>query len=194
MAKLQWKPTTLLNPVPVVMVTCADAQGKPNIITIAWTGTVNSDPPMVSISVRPERYSYGLIKARKQFVINLVSRNLVRAADLCGVKSGRDIEKFGEAKLTPVPASVVDVPLIEESPINLECAVSDIIPLGSHDLFLARIVAVYVDEKLLDENGKLCMERAGLACYNHGEYCGLGRSMGYFGYSVRRKKNLKRNR
>ena len=194
MAKLQWKPTTLLNPVPVVMVTCADAQGKPNIITIAWTGTVNSDPPMVSISVRPERYSYGLIKARKQFVINLVSRNLVRAADLCGVKSGRDIEKFGEAKLTPVPASVVDVPLIEESPINLECAVSDIIPLGSHDLFLARIVAVHVDERLVDGHGKLCMGRAGLACYNHGEYCGLGRAMGYFGYSVRRRKKLKRNR
>lgn len=194
MTKLQWKPTTLLNPVPVVMVTCTDAKGRPNIITIAWTGTVNSDPPMVSISVRPERFSHGLITARKEFVINLVTRNLVRAADLCGVKSGRDIEKFSAAKLTPVPASFVNVPLIEESPVNIECSISEIIPLGSHDLFLARIVAVNVDEKLLDENGKLCMERAGLACYNHGEYCGLGRAMGYYGYSVRRRKKLKRSR
>ncbi len=194
MSKIQWKPATLLNPAPVVMVTCADRNGKPNIITIAWTGTINSDPPMVSISVRPERHSHGLITARRQFVINLVTRKLVRAADFCGVKSGREIDKFKSAKLTPAPASVVSVPLIEESPVNIECVVSDIIHLGSHDIFLARIVAVNVDEKLIDQNGKLCLERAGLACYNHGDYCGLGRPMGYFGYSVRRRKKLKRSR
>ncbi|HOT45433.1 MAG TPA: flavin reductase family protein [Spirochaetota bacterium] len=194
MAKLQWKPSTILNPVPVTMVTCADAKGAPNIITIAWAGTVNSDPPMVSISVRPERYSHGLIAERKEFVINLVTRALVRAADFCGVKSGRTVDKFKMAKLTAEPASVVDVPLIAESPVNIECRVDRIIPLGSHDMFLARIVAVNVDEGLIDAKGKLCLDRAGLACYNHGDYCGLGRPMGYFGYSVRRRKKLKRNR
>lgn len=194
MAKLQWKPSTILNPVPVTMVTCADAKGVPNIITIAWTGTVSSDPPMVSISVRPERYSHGLIAERQEFVINLVTRNLVRAADFCGVKSGRTVDKFKAVKLTAEPASVVAVPLIAESPVNIECRVDRIIPLGSHDMFLARIVAVNVDEGLIDAKGKLCLDRAGLACYNHGDYCGLGRPMGYFGYSVRRRKKLKRNR
>ncbi|HNW28823.1 MAG TPA: flavin reductase family protein [Spirochaetota bacterium] len=194
MAKLQWKPSTILNPVPVTMVTCADAKGTPNIITIAWTGTVSSDPPMVSISVRPERYSHGLIAERQEFVINLVTRNLVRAADFCGVKSGRTVDKFKALKLTVEPASAVKVPLIAESPVNIECVVEKIIPLGSHDLFLARIVAVNVDEGLIDAKGKLCLDRAGLACYNHGDYCGLGRPMGYFGYSVRRRKKLKRNR
>jgi flavin reductase (DIM6/NTAB) family NADH-FMN oxidoreductase RutF len=194
MAKLQWKPATILNPVPVTMVTCADAKGVPNIITIAWTGTVSSDPPMVSISVRPERYSHGLIAERQEFVINLVTRNLVRAADFCGVKSGRTVDKFKAVKLTAEPASVVAVPLIAESPVNIECRVDRVIPLGSHDLFLARIVAVNVDEGLIDAKGKLCLDRAGLACYNHGDYCGLGRPMGYFGYSVRRRKKLKRNR
>jgi len=194
MAKLQWKPSTILNPVPVTMVTCADAKGVPNIITIAWTGTVSSDPPMVSISVRPERYSHGLIAERQEFVINLVTRNLVRAADFCGVKSGRTVDKFKAVKLTAEPASVVAVPLIAESPVNIECRVDRVIPLGSHDMFLARIVAVNVDEGLIDAKGKLCLDRAGLACYNHGDYCGLGRPMGYFGYSVRRRKKLKRNR
>ncbi|MBN1497236.1 MAG: flavin reductase family protein [Spirochaetes bacterium] len=194
MPRIQWKPSTMLNPVPVVMVTCADGAGKPNIITIAWAGTVNSEPPMLSISVRPERFSHGLITERRQFVVNLVTRGLVRAADFCGVKSGRSVDKFRAAKLTPEPASVVDVPLIAESPVNIECEVAKIIPLGSHDLFLAKIVAVDVDERLIDAKGKLCLERAGLACYNHGDYCGLGRPMGYFGYSVRRKKKLKRNR
>jgi flavin reductase (DIM6/NTAB) family NADH-FMN oxidoreductase RutF len=193
MAKLTWKPSTLLNPVPVVMVTCADEQGTPNIITIAWTGTINSEPPMVSISVRPERYSHGLIAGRKQFVINLVTRGLVRAADFCGVKSGRSVDKFKAMGLTPAPSSIVSVPLIEESPVNIECEVADMIHLGSHDMFLARIVAVNIDEKITSPGGKLMFERAGLACYNHGDYCGLGRPMGYFGYSVRKKKKLKRN-
>jgi flavin reductase (DIM6/NTAB) family NADH-FMN oxidoreductase RutF len=193
MAKLQWKPSTLLNPVPVVMVTCADEHGAPNIITIAWTGTINSDPPMVSISVRPERYSHGLISERRQFVINLVTRGLVRAADFCGVKSGRSVDKFKATGLTPALSSIVTIPLIAESPVNIECEVDDIIRLGSHDMFLARIVAVNIDEKIINPGGKLMLDCAGLACYNHGDYCGLGRPMGYFGYSVRKKKKLKRN-
>ncbi|OHD66632.1 MAG: flavin reductase [Spirochaetes bacterium RBG_13_51_14] len=195
MTKLRWKPSTILNPVPVVMVTCADSHGTPNIITIAWTGTVNSEPPMVSLSVRPERYSHGLIKKERQFVINLVTRRLIRAADFCGVNSGRDIDKFRAAGLTPVPASVVRAPLIAESPVNIECLVKKIIPLGSHDLFLAEITAVNVDEGLLDGRGRLRLDRAGLVCYNHGEYFSLlGKALGYFGYSVRRRKKLKRNR
>ncbi|OHD69374.1 MAG: flavin reductase [Spirochaetes bacterium RBG_16_49_21] len=194
MPKLQWKPSTILNPAPVVMVTCAGDKAKPNIITIAWTGTICSDPPMVSISVRPERYSHGLIVASRQFVINLVTRQLVRAADFCGVKSGRDIDKFSAAGLTPAPASVVNAPLIQESPVNIECAVSRMLHLGSHDMFIAKIVAVNVDERLIDAKGKLRLDRAGLACYNHGEYFGLGRpAIGYFGYSVRKRKKLKRN-
>lgn len=194
MPKIQWKPTTILNPVPVVMVTSIDRRGKPNIMTVAWTGTVNSEPPMVSISVRPERHSHGLICERRQFVINLVTRTLVRAADICGVKSGRSVDKFKAAGLTAEPASIVAPPLIVESPVNIECEVSDIIRLGSHDMFLARIVAVNVDERLIDAKGKLRLDRAGLACYSHGDYCGLGKPMGYFGYSVRRRKKLKRNR
>ena len=194
MPKLQWKPVTMLNPVPVVMITCADNKGKPNIITIAWTGTINSEPPMVSISVRPERYSHGLIVNSRQFVMNLVTRKLVRAADMCGVKSGRDIDKFKAAGLTPASALIVKAPIIDESPLNMECEVSSIIHLGSHDMFLARIVAVQVDKRLVDAKGRLRLDRAGLVSFNHGEYCGLGRPMGYFGYSVRRRKMLKRNK
>jgi flavin reductase (DIM6/NTAB) family NADH-FMN oxidoreductase RutF len=194
MSKIQWKPATILNPVPVTMISCADKQQKPNIITIAWTGTVNSDPPMVSISVRPERYSHGIISGQKEFVINLVTRGLVRAADFCGVTSGRSVDKFKALGLTAAPASIVHAPIIAESPVNIECVVTDMIRLGSHDMFLAKIAAVNVDERLIDEKGKLRLDHAGLACYNHGDYCGLGRPMGYFGYSVRRKKKLKRNR
>ncbi len=194
MPKQQWKPTTILNPVPVVMVSCADREGAPNIITIAWTGTVNSEPPMLSIAVRPERYSHGIISRQKQFVVNLVTRRLARAADFCGVKSGRDTDKFAATGLTPAAASSVEAPLITESPVNIECRVRKIIPLGSHDLFLAEITAVNVDEALIDPKGRLRLDRAGLVCYNHGEYFALlGRALGYFGYSVRKKKKLKRN-
>lgn len=194
MAKQQWKPSTLLNPVPAVMVTCVDNNGKPNIITLAWAGTINSEPPMLSISVRKERYSYGLIKDKGQFVVNLTTRKLARAADFCGVKSGRDIEKFEAVKLTPEKASKVDVPLIKESPVNIECIVKDIIELGSHDMFIAQIAAVNVEEGLLDEKGKLCLSKADLICYSHGEYWSLEKPLGYFGYSVTKRKVLKRNR
>ncbi len=194
MKKQEWKASTMLNPVPVVMAACADGEGRPNIITIAWTGTVCSDPPMVSISVRPERYSHGLITNSRHFTLNLVTRRLLRAADFCGVKSGRDTDKFAAMGLTPAPASAVTAPLIAESPVNIECEVSDIISLGSHDLFLAKIVAINVDERLVDAKGRLRLDRAGLVCYNHGEYFGLsGKALGYFGYSVRRKKKLRRN-
>ncbi|OPZ89575.1 MAG: Flavoredoxin [Firmicutes bacterium ADurb.Bin419] len=192
MAKQQWKPTTALNPVPAVMVTCADCEGKPNIITIAWAGTINSKPPMVSISVRKERYSYNLIKEKREFAINLTTERLAFAADFCGVKSGKDMDKFEVLKLTAEKASIIDVPLIKESPVNIECIVKDIIELGSHDMFIAEIVAVNVDEKLLDTEGKLCMDRAGLICYSHGEYWTLDKSLGYFGYSVTKKPTLKR--
>ncbi len=193
MGKQVWKPSTMLNPVPVVMVSCSDNNGKSNIITLAWVGTINSDPPMVSISVRKQRYSYELINQKGEFVINLPSKNLTFAADFCGVKSGKDIDKFEEMKLTPERASKIDVPLIKECPVNLECVVRQVMELGSHDLFLAEVVATNVDEKLLDENGKLNLHKAELICYSHGEYYPLGDSLGYFGYSVTRRKNLKRN-
>ena len=192
MAKQVWKPSTMLNPVPVVMVTCADNDGKPNIITLAWAGTVNSDPPMVSISVRKHRYSYELIKQRGEFAINLPTRSLTFATDYCGVKSGKDTDKFEAMKLTPEKASKVQVPLINECPVNLECVVKQVLELGSHDLFLAEVVATNVDESLLDEDGKLDLHKADLICYSHGEYYPLGKSLGYYGYSVTKKKNLKR--
>jgi flavin reductase (DIM6/NTAB) family NADH-FMN oxidoreductase RutF len=192
MGKQLWKPSTILNPVPVVMVTSVDGEGKPNIITLAWVGTVNSDPPMLSISVRKERYSYDLIKNKGQFVVNLTTKKLAFATDLCGVKSGRDTDKFEAAKLTPEKASVVDAPLIKESPVNIECIVKERLELGSHDMFIGEIVAVHVDDKLLDEKEKLCLDEAGLICYSHGEYWSLDKSLGYFGYSVTKKKNLKR--
>ncbi|NTV88920.1 MAG: flavin reductase family protein [Clostridiales bacterium] len=192
MPKQTWKPSTLLNPVPLVMVTCADKEGKPNIITLAWAGTINSDPPMVSISVRKERYSYDLIKEKGEFAVNLVTEKLTRAADLCGVKSGRDMDKFATTGLTPEKPSVISVPVIRESPVSLECVVKNVIELGSHDMFIAEVVSVNVEEGLLDEKGKLEMEKAGLVCYSHGKYWTLGKNLGFFGYSVAKKKNIKR--
>lgn len=194
MSKQLWKPSTILNPVPVVMVTCADAEGKPNIITIAWAGTINSEPPMVSISVRKERYSYELIKNKGEFIINIPNRKLAFATDLCGVKSGRDNDKFSLAGLTAETASNVSVPLIKECPVNIECRVKHVISLGSHDMFISEIVAVNVDESLIDEKGKMDMGKADLICYSHGEYWSLEKSLGYFGYSVTKKKTLKRDR
>ncbi len=192
MAKQIWKPSTLLNPVPVVMVTSADAEGKANIITLAWAGTINSEPPMLSISVRRERYSYGLIKDKGQFAVNLTTAKLAFATDFCGVKSGRDIDKFIAAGLTPEKASVIDVPIIKESPVSLECVVKNTIELGSHDMFIAEIVAINVEDGFLDEKGKLMLDKAGLICYSHGKYWTLGKELGFFGYSVAKKKNIKR--
>ena len=194
MSKQIWKPTTLLNPVPVVMVTCAGKDSKPNIITLAWVGTVNSDPPMLSISVRKSRNSHGLIKETGQFVVNLATKKLAWETDFCGVKSGRDMDKFEAAKLTPQKASKVDVPLIKESPVNIECVVRNVLELGSHDMFIGEIVAVHVDEKLLDEKEKLNLDKADLIAYSHGEYWSLHKALGFFGYSVASKEALKRRK
>lgn len=187
MARQTWKGSTLLNPEPPVLVSCGPVE-KPNLITIGWCGTICTKPPMLSISIRPERYSHSLIQESGEFVVNLPTESLVRAVDWCGVKSGRDYDKFTEMHLTPEPAAQVGTVLLAESPVNLECKVTQIIPLGSHDLFLAECVAVDVDERLLDAQGKLCLDKAKLIVYSHGVYQALGRSLGTFGYSVRKKK------
>lgn len=187
MAKEIWKPGNMLYPLPVVMVSLADRNGKYNIITIAWTGTICTSPPMVSISVRPERYSYPILKETGQFVINLTTRELVRATDYCGVKSGREVDKFRELGLSPLKADKVSAPLIGESPVNIECSVKEIIPLGSHDLFLAQVEAVHADERYMDENRRFCLEKAQPVVYSHGAYLACGEQLGTFGYSVRKK-------
>ena len=180
MSRQVWKGSTLLNPEPPVLVSCGPA-GAPNLITVGWCGTICTQPSMVSISVRPERYSHHLIKESGEFVINLPTESLVRAVDWCGVKSGRDVDKFSAMHLTPSPAAKVGTVLVEESPVNLECKVTQVIPLGSHDLFLAEVVAVDVDERLLDESGKLCLNKANLIVYSHGDYLALGRKLGSLG-------------
>lgn len=192
MKKIDFKPGTMLNPVPVVMVSCGDEQEK-NIITIAWTGIVNSDPPMTYISVRKERHSYGMIKASGEFVINLCTEELAFATDYCGVRSGKDVDKFKEQKLTPAPAKKVACPVIAESPVNLECKVKEIHEYGSHDMFVAEIVHVQVNEELLDHKGRIRLDQAGLVGYNHGEYFGLKKQpLGKFGYSVMKPKTRRR--
>ena len=194
MSKQIWKPSVLLNPVPLVMVSCMDKNEIPNIITLGWTGTINTHPPMLSISVRPERHSYGMIKESGEFVVNLVTKELTKAADFCGVKSGRDIDKFKYLNLTQDKASKVNTPIIKESPINIECKVTNSIALGSHELFLAEIKAVQVEEKLLDSTGKLNLAKAELICYSHGEYYELGNVLGYFGYSITKNNEVLQKR
>ena len=187
MAKQTWKPGNMLYPVPAVMVSCADRDGNANIITVAWAGTVCTNPPMLSISVRPERFSYAMLRDTDEFVVNLVGRNLARACDWCGVKSGRDVDKWKEMGLTPLPSETLGfAPGIEQAPVNIECKVRDVLELGSHHLFLAEVSAVRVDEDLIDESGKLRLDRANLVAYSHGEYFDLGRRLGTFGYSVRK--------
>ena len=189
MAKQVWRAGNMLYPVPAVMVSCANAAGERDIVTIAWAGTVCSDPAMLSISVRPERFSHHIIKESGEFVVNLVGRDLVRSCDWCGVKSGRDVDKFEAQGLTAAPASKLEfAPIITESPVNIECSVTQVLELGSHDMFLARVRAVQVDDELLDERGALDFARAGLVAYSHGEYAPLGRALGSFGYSVRKRK------
>lgn len=186
MGKQHWRGGNMLYPVPAVMVSCERPGEKPNIITAAWAGTVCSTPAMLSISVRKERYSYDIIRETGCFVVNLVNRELVYAADYCGVKSGRDVDKFKEMKLTPLPSEHIAAPGIAESPVNLECRVTQVIPLGSHDMFLAEILGVTVDEKYMDANGKFHLNQAGLTAYSHGEYFALGEKLGSFGYSVKK--------
>ena len=187
MSKELWKPGNMLYPVPAVMVTVGDGKDISNIVTIAWTGTINSDPAMVSISVRKARYSHELLCKNGEFVINLISKELTHAMDYCGVKSGRDIDKFAETKLTKGEAKTVSVPIIVESPVNIECKVTQVLELGSHDMFLAEVTAVQVDDKYLDEKGKFDLDKANLVAYSHGQYYTLGENIGSFGYSVRKQ-------
>lgn len=194
MAKVQWKPSTLLNPVPAVMLTCVDGDGKPNIITVAWAGTINTKPPMLSVSIKKERYSHDLIKNKGEFVVNLTTEKLVKETDLCGVKTGRDVEKFKLTGLTPESGIKVEVPSIKESPVNIECIVKQVIELGSHDLFISEVVGINVDDRLLDKDGKLCLDKAGLITYTHGEYWSLKNCLGFFGFSVQKRKNIKRSK
>ena len=188
MNKEYWKPGNMLYPLPVVMVSCQRPEERPNIITVAWAGTICSDPAMLSISVRPERHSYGIIRDTGQFVVNLVNEDLVFATDYCGVKSGRDVDKYEEMHLTPLPSRHIAPPGIAESPLNLECQVTQVIPLGSHDLFLARILGVTADGRYMDEKGKFNLNQSRLVAYSHGEYFALGEKLGSFGYSVRKKE------
>ncbi|MBQ9132009.1 MAG: flavin reductase family protein [Clostridia bacterium] len=188
MAKIKWKGGAMLAPVPPALVTCSDGEHD-NVLTVAWTGITNTVPPKTYISVRPSRHSYGMIKQSGEFAINLTTRELVRAADWCGVYTGAKVDKFTRCRLTKESANEISCPLIAESPLSLECRVTDVIPLGSHDMFLADIVAVDVDEELLDSDGKLHLSRAGLVAYAHGEYFELGKRLGSFGFSVAKKKN-----
>ncbi len=193
MAKIKWRGGTLLAPVPPALVTCKDGE-RENVLTIAWTGILNSDPPKTYISVRPSRYSYDIIRKSGVFAINLTTKDLVRAADWCGVCTGAKVDKFERCRLSRENASEIDCPILTDSPLTLECRVSDVLSLGSHDMFMADIVAIDVDEALLSEDGKLHLERAGLVAYSHGEYFELGKRLGKFGYAVAKKKKGQQKR
>lgn len=187
MGKLDFKPGNMLYPLPAVLVSVADKKGNSNLLTIAWTGTICSEPPMVSISVRPERYSHHMIEETGEFVINLTTQQLAYATDYCGVKSGRDCDKWEAVKLTKIPGEKVNVPMVQESPVNLECRVTEKKELGSHDMFLAEIVAVHVDEKYMDAQGRFHLNDAKPLVYSHGRYLSTGKEIGVFGYSVKKK-------
>ena len=190
MSKQRWKAGNMLYPLPAVMVSVTDGKGKDNIITVAWAGTVCTNPPMVSISVRPERFSYQMIRDTGEFVINLTTEELAFATDYCGVKSGKDVDKFREMGLTREKADIVKAPMIKESPVSIECKVKEIKELGSHHMFIAEVVAVHADEKYMDENNRFDLNKAKPLVYSHGEYMGTGKKIGTFGYSV--KKNSKK--
>ena len=187
MGKQHWKPGNMLNPVPAVMVSVTDKEGKSNIITVAWAGTVCTNPPMVSISVRPSRYSYQILEETGEFVINLTNESLVKACDYCGVVSGREVDKFQKTGLTPIPMQHVCARGIKESPVNMECWITEKRELGSHTMFIAEVVGVTVDDDYMDETGKFHINESGLVMYSHGEYFALGKKLGKFGYSVKKK-------
>ncbi len=190
MAKQKWKAGNMVYPLPAIMVSCG-SEDKPNIVTVAWTGTICTNPPMTYISLRPSRYSYDLIKENGYFVINLITRALVKATDFCGVRSGRDVDKFKEMNLTASCDNVAGVPMIEESPVNIVCKLKEIKPLGSHDLFIADVLEVYVDDQYMDEKGKFHLNQTDLIAYSHGTYLTLGEELGTFGYSVKKTKPVK---
>ena len=187
--KQNWKPGTLIYPLPAAMISCGSHPDEYNIITVSWLGTLCTNPPMCYISIRPERHSYEIIKRNMEFVINLTTEELVQVTDWCGVRSGKDYNKFHETGLTPAKAVVVNAPVIEESPLCIECRVKEIISLGSHDMFIADVVNVQADDKYFDaETGKFDMQNARLLAYSHGNYYGLGEHIGKFGWSVKKKK------
>ena len=192
MSKVQWKGGTFIYPIPAVMVSCGTME-KSNIITVAWTGILNTNPAMCYISVRPERYSHDIIKENGEFAINLTTRQLAYATDWCGVKSGRDVDKFKEMKLTKEKANIISVPLIKESPVSVECKVKEIVPLGSHDMFVAEIVAIDADEKYIDEKGAFDISKCDLIAYANGGYYPLESKIGKFGYSVQKKSKTAKN-
>ena len=189
MTKVNFKPGNMLYPLPAVLVSCGSMQdGKINLITVAWTGTVCTNPPKLYISVRPERHSYDMIRNSGEFVVNLTTRSMTRATDYCGVKSGRDVDKWKECRLTPIAADTVSCPMVEQAPVNIECKVDQVLELGSHHMFIADVTAVHVDEDLLDEKGTFHLEKAGHMAYSHGRYFELGKELGSFGYSIRKRK------
>ncbi len=196
MAKQEWKPGNMLYPLPAVLITCADQEGNENVFTVAWAGTVCTNPPMVSISVRPERYSHRMIMETKEFAINLTTEDMAYAVDFCGVRSGRDVDKFEICSLTREKASKISAPLLAESPVCIECRVREVKNLGSHDLFLADVVAVHAEEAYMDEKNRFQLSQAHPLAYSHGGYFGLGKKLGTFGYSVKKpgsgKKKKKR--
>lgn len=187
MSKQVWKPSTLLAPTPAALVTCGTLE-HPNILTIAWTGIINSSPAMTYISVRPERFSHHLIEESGEFCINLTTDDLARAADYCGVRSGKNTDKFKDMKLTPLAASAVSAPILAQSPLSLECKVVEVKHLGSHDMFIAEIVAVDVEDKYVDDSGKLNLRQSGIIFYSHGEYFSQGKKIGQMGYTVKKKR------
>lgn len=188
MAKQTWKAGNMLYPLPAVMVSVTDGKGQDDIITVAWTGTICTNPPMVYISVRPSRFSHHMLMETGEFVINLTTEKLTRATDYCGVRSGRDVDKFKETGLTREKAEFVKAPMIKESPVSIECRVTEVKKLGSHDMFLAEVLAVHADEEYMDENNRFDLNRARPMVYSHGEYLGLGKKLGTFGYSVKKGK------
>lgn len=194
MAKQKWKAGNMVYPLPAVLVSCGDEEGNVNLMTAAWTGTVCSEPPMVYVSIRKERYSHHMIKETGEYVINLTTEKLAEATDFCGVRSGRDMDKFKEMKLTPVKGELQYAPMVAESPVSIECKVTDVMELGSHDMFIAEVTAVYVDEQYMDAKGTFHLEKAEPLVYSHGQYYGVGKHLGGFGYAVRKKPVRKRKK
>ena len=188
MVKQKWKPGNMVYPLPAVLVSCGDKDGHVNLMTAAWTGTICSDPPMVYVSVRKERFSHHMIQESGEYVINLTTEKLAWATDFCGVRSGRDMDKFKEMNLTPVFGELQYAPMVEESPVSIECKVTNVMELGTHDMFIAQITAVAVDEQYIDADGKLRLDKCRLVAYCHGEYFDLGKKLGSFGFSVKKKK------
>ena len=192
MARTYWKPGTIIYPLPAVMVSCGETPEEQNILTIAWTGTINSDPPMCYISVRPGRHSYEIIKRTGEFVINLTTEKLAKATDWCGCRSGRKYNKWKEMNLTPAPAKFVKAPIIEESPVNIECRVKNIVELGSHHMFISEVLGVSIDDAYMNEKEAFSFSKANPLVYSHGHYFGMGKKIGKFGWSVEKKKRKRK--